>query len=382
MSSIELQRVDVGGDLSKQWPREEDEVVFPSINYDIYRYRFPDDLRHFSWEEASAVFVNAGILAPSSHNMQARFYELDRDNRKVRIIPDGGFIGGPSDETGREAVIGVGTCAENMIEAMWAYGLEPKANIISSLVGGRKLVGVEIDLGGINEGCLTNQNIINLMQIRRVYRGPFNRQELVSNTIWQKLVQIASIEGISTVVRTDRYTKTALALVQYAADNVVLQNSGFREELGNFMAPNNTQEQRVMPGSTFGLNDKDAEQLSKQLAKGGLLRGAFASGFPQSDKDAILSAHGLVIMSVKEDSPEYWVKAGMAMQRVWLYAQANGLGVGVMAGMVEVAAKAQDLLRILGTKGVPAVVMRMGIPLNSSWPRSPRVGMENVTVSR
>lgn len=136
-----------------------------------------------------------------------------------------------------------------------------------------------------------------------------------------------------------------------------------------------------MPGSTFGLNNENAAQLREQLAAGGLLRGAFAAGFPTADKDAIISAHGIVVIVVDEDKPEYWLRAGLAMERAWLYAQANGLGVGVMAGMVEVAGKAQELLKVLGVKGVPAVVMRMGVPLLKTWPRSPRVDVNELVDS-
>lgn len=367
------------GDLSQLWPKAPD--IFPETpNYDYLRFVPPTSLREYSFYEAAKLFIEIGRMAPSSHNIQPWKFKIDENENTIFLRPDTQYIGGPSDRVGREAMLGVGTCIENILFALAAYSLQSNAVIIPREINGKNLAEVAIEMQNHNYGELVQPSALELIRNRRVYRGSYRRTP-INSALWDQLVDVGSQQGISVSVHTDRLKKTALALAQSSADNIVLQNQGFRQELGQFMSSNSSVETRVMPGNTFGLNDVDSELLRDQLFSGGLLRSAFAAGLPRSDNDAIMSAAGIVTIMSEADTPENWVKAGVVMERIWLLGQAKGLGVGIMAGMVEVAAKAQDLIRISGLRGCPAGFMRLGLPIVDNWPRSPRVSIDEIIES-
>jgi nitroreductase len=364
------------GDLSQLWPKTPD--IFPDTpNYDYLRFVPPTSLRDYSFDKAARLFIEIGRMAPSSHNIQPWRFEIDESGLSLHIRPDTQYIGGPSDKVGREAMIGVGTCAENILLALAAYSLQPNAVIMPRHIDGKNLAEVTIEIQNHHVGELVQPSTLELIRKRRVYRGPFVRTS-INPVLWSQLVDAGSQPGIAVNMHTDMSIKRALGLVQYTADNVVLQNREFRQELGKFMGSNASLETRIMPGNTFGLNDDDAELLQQQLSDGGPLRNAFAAGMPTSDKDAIMSATGIVSIISDADTPENWIKTGVAMERIWLLSQAKGMGVGIMAGMVEVATKALELMRISSSRGYPTGIMRIGVPARDTWPRSPRVSLDEI----
>ena len=366
------------GDLSNAWPRDESNVVPSTENFDVYRYEFPDSLGQLGWQDSVRVLANAVMMAPTSHNMQQFVLKADAGDRILKVFPDDRFIGIPADETGRQTYVSVGNVLEYAVAFLNAYGVVPNVEFNTEDNPHSGVAHAELRLDDLQSGELVNPNLINLMKMRRVYRGPFERRIGMSDSVAENMLDHAAQMDLDLRLITGRRGKTALGLIQYAANNVVLHRKLFRQELGEFLLPNDTAEGRGMPGSTFGLSDEDAMEAHTELRIGEKLQGKFASGFPRADKEAIISSAAVGVIVAPEDSEEYWMKAGMLMSRLWLYLQSEGYGMGVMSGMVEVAGKARSLMKVLGVDGVPLSVFRTGKPLKDSWPRSPRVNIDEV----
>lgn len=355
------------------WPKSEFDQIPAGENYHAWNVNLWDNFQNRDWLESATYIAKWGILAPSSHNIQPWVIYLDERERTLIVSPDYKAIGTPSDRSGRQAHIGIGCFAENISLALTAYGLIPTMELEQIQTDDKQFVGVKFDLSLLNKGLLINSNILSLIKLRRVYRGTYKKEQNIDSFFKQIIEKSAEEEGLYLKLITNHGLKTALSLIQFTANNIVLHLPEFRKELGEHLAPNNTQETRVMPGNTFGASDEDALEIHHKLSAGREFPGHFAAAFAQGDKQAILTSSAVGIISSPEDNPKYWIRTGMALEKIWLYAQSKGLGVGIMAGMVEANAIIHNKLKLVsGIHGIPTAVFRLGFPTKETWPRSPR----------
>lgn len=368
-------------DRTEIWPNPDKDIIKPGANYDAWRIEPVETLSNKPWIDTAKYGIWWGNLSPGAHNKQAREVILDEGKKIATILPDIRAFGAPSDKDGRQTYIGdVGCFCENLSLFLHAYGLESKFRLVEHKVdgGNKEVTGVELDLAELQSGKLVYPDALTLMKQRRVFRGAFIRGYRMPDEQIAYMSKLIEDRDVNLRLMDGWATKVTLGFLQFAANNIVIHDREFRRELGEYLAPNDTNDTKVMPGSTFGLNDKDAQDVSIALKTGGELPGKFAAGFPRAEMEAFRSASAIGVISVPQDEPRYWIKAGMSLERLWLYAQSKGLAFWPTAGMIEVRGKFNKLVNVLDTKDVPVAVFRIGKPSRETWDRSPREPVENI----
>lgn len=352
------------------WPQSEVEnTIYDSENYLPWKINALENFNGKGPREVAEYLTAWAVLAPSTHNRQPWSVNWNENTQLLTITCDEEALKSPSDKKGRQAHVSVGCFTANLELAESAYGTAP---IYEFLTAGKQ-GGVEFDMSNTGNGNLQNPTILELIKRRRSYRGPFVEGFEISFRILKGLEAISKNEGITLRVVRDQRTKNLLGKAQALADQVVLTIPGFRRELANFLVPNDTIEEKVMPGNTFGLSDEEAGQVHSALSTDTQMPGHFAAGFPRSDQEGVIKASAAIVLLADKESPISLIKSGIVLEKMWLACQANGLGVRIMAGMIESPIHNFALKNILGERTRhPTVFACIGKPEKETWPKSPR----------
>lgn len=347
-------------------------------NYDAWLVRplteFPET--HEAFLEHLVAWA---ILGASTHNTQPWRFIVEPYASLVRFCLDPYWVLPASDKVGRQAVISMGCALENFLRAADYYGApcEVEYPLVTegyphSLVIVR--VGTPTTIGH-------DSHTIELMGKRRMNRKRFNPKRKVPSEIIEEIKKMVNELGLTVHMISDWPTRIVMANAQYGADQIVLSMTNFRNELGKFFLPNDTLEKRGMPGATYGLDDEMSEKIHEELLKKGAFDAYLAEAFPAGDLEAFKTAPLIVVVSIPEDIPYFWIAAGRALEQIALTAQDEDLGFSVHAAMTEVAFSNEALkIRFMSSER-PTVICRLGYlpPDETIPPHSPRVSVKEVT---
>lgn len=351
----------------------------PTSNYDAWRIEIKEKINHLSWEEKAKYFLQWALLSPTAHNKQGIEVEIDNGRKSLQIWPKESDIGTPSDRLGRQTYIGLGTFATNLEIAMSSYQQEFKVEFRQKIKNGKNIFGMQYEIAETTTSLQSANTLSNILA-RRSYRGKFIPNTPINQETLDEMTRLATVQSVKLSVFSDRWTILAIAELQYIADRFVLLKDEFRHDLADHLVTNDSDLTRVMPGATFGLSDDSALKVHNALKEHGQFDGDFASGFATSDRDAIASSPLVGMISVSNDIPQEWINAGKAFEQIWLLAQSKGLGVGVMAAMVESEMHNLSLKVRLGLlRERPTIVFRCGFPIEQ-FPHSPRIPLSELIV--
>ncbi len=324
--------------------------------------------------------VSWAILAASSHNTQPWSFVVRPATNTIDICLDSRFVLPASDKTGRQAAISIGCTLENFLTAADHYGswCSVKYPLCTE---GYPLPFVTVQVGDPTMKGGSDVQIMNAMKQRRMNRKRFDEGRKVPQNLVEEMKKIVNRFGCSFSAVTDRFTRGMMAEAQYAADNAVVALTKFRNELGNFLRPNDTLEGRCMPGATFDFDDELAEKVHRALLGDGQFDTYLADAFPAGDRETFLSAPLIGIIGASEDKPSSWVSAGRSLERCALLAELEGLDLSVHAAMVEEPILNTALKMRLWKQGRPTVIFRLGYSLEGRTarpPHAPRVPVDEV----
>src|SRR3989344_8935674 len=150
--------------------------------------------------------------------------------------------------------------------------------------------------------------------------------------------------------------------------------SPFREELSGWLRHNFTKNYDGMPGFCLGLNDI-------QSIIGPFLIKNYNMGRTQAkyDKQSILSASVLVVISSEDDNKETWVEVGELYEEILLLGAKYGIKNGTFASLVEFDVLNKKLKSILKISEKPQAFFRLGYS-NSKVSHTPRYPVEKVLI--
>ncbi len=325
--------------------------------------------------------IGWAVLAPSTHNTQPWKFMVEPHNSSVFFCLDPHWILPASDKEGRQAMISMGCALQNFLRAADYYGVPCEVTYPLAREGHPEPF-ITVRVGELSARIGYDSRLLDMMRERRMNRKRFDPKRKISLEIIEEIKKIADNLGLTVDIVNDWITKNILAETQYKADQVVLAMDEFRNELGRFFLPNNTTEERGMPGSTFGLDDEMSEKIHDELLKEGAFDAYIAEAFPAGDREAFKSASLILVISIPEDTSYFRVIAGRALESIALLAQENNLGFSVHAAMTEVTFLRAALKVRLMRSGDPAVICRLGYPLPDATipPHSPRVSEELIEV--
>jgi hypothetical protein len=300
-------------------------------------------VRPFTPEDVAAL-VGAATAAPSIHNSQPwRFHdvadriELHRDPHRLLKIADVG---------GREGTISCGAALFNLRLAMRAIGHEPVVDILPDSADPEHLATVT--RGPAGAASTPDAALYQAIRRRHSYRRPFDDQP-VAAALLAELEDAAECEGAALTAVIAPEDQLALVDLSSGAAQWLLGDPGYRGELSRWTRRKDSASDGVSVG-VMGDARYPVNGLPWALA---------------ADPDVALGElrrHPLLVLTTGGDEPEDWLRAGQALQRVWLTATVRGLVASLFTQAAEVRPTRTMLAHHLRLPGSPQVILRLGYP--------------------
>lgn len=300
--------------------------------------------------------LRAAVAAPSLHNSQP-----------WRFVPRPGGVDLYADRTrlldvvdprGRELTISLGAALLNLRVAVLRNGRVPVTRLLPDAADPDLVASVR--LGPAADPDPTVRALADAIPRRRTNRRPFTRV-LIPPEVLAELSAAAEVEGARLTVADDLGRDQLLELAR-SADRQLRAQPRYRDELTTWTTVDRARADGV-PRAVFGPWDA-LETLP--LRDFGLTRPA------EPRRTAHFEARPtLVVLATAGDTPEQWLRAGQALERVLLTATVRGLATTPISQPLEVP-RLRDLLTDPATGTCPQVILRLGYgPTSAVSPRRP-----------
>lgn len=322
------------------------------------------------------------VLAPSAHNSVPQKYRIDSKRGQVDIFVDPQHLLKVSDPESLQAMLSVGCAIENLLIAARHFGLNAKWKASANLpplgrdaFDNRKLTR----LGSVSLRCEDTSGETNdslLLQAvceRRVIRAEYDNRVRLPDQL--QLTLQDAVAQVSPTLRLRIFTETrklfSWAKLDEMAMKSKLEEAAFRHELGgSLVSDEDRQSPRGMRGTEFGLEPAKAKQLASQLRGDLTLPADQTALMAKAGRVAMASASAVAVITRSGDSASTALDAGRAYQRCALIAWQQGIAHSVHAGAVQVPHVRAMCCATLLSGEDPAMIFRLGKPLNAAdWGR-------------
>ncbi len=335
-----------------------------------------------------------GHLAPSTHNVQPWRFFIDPGEQTITLCVDTAAILPASDASGRQTVISLGCCLENIASAANYYGWQhtltyslPSAAELASSTR-KKLIPIaalhlEDKIPAPTERP-SNSPLINNILDRKVIRAEFSNQKNIPPDVMNKLTHLNTDTSLTFHLVTDYARKLTVAEFQGQADGYVINSPKFSRELGDWLLPNDTKSYVGMPGIGFGLTDIQALRLHQGLSGVSTLEPEDGLRFATASKIGIEKAPLLGFITATSDTPESWLATGRLLEKIFLLLTEERISFAVHAGITEVPLIKKIFGLTLGTLQPITALFRAGYVKNEAdleRPHSPRLPLNEVLLS-
>ena len=338
------------------------------------------EVNNLSKAEMMKHLAGWAILAPNAHNIQPWKFILNPAKNTIAICLDKRGILHASDKDGRQAVIGLGCSIANLLLASKYYGLIndlrlPSENETLKLEPG--ILAEIVFKEWQPKICGEFFNFMKAMKNRRVNRGKYDPQKEIPEEFEKTISETAKIFGTKLYTIRDMLTKIAISEIQFNADQHVMFTKKFREELRDVILPNDTDQYVGIPGGTLGLSDETTIKVIDELKREMAGDPDVLSGNAYVGREGIKSSPLVCVIAGKNDTPHWWLKAGITFGAIAAAAEAAVLNTAVHAAIIEVKILRASLKLRLFASETPLVLFRLGYATENK-PRSPRLNVESV----
>jgi nitroreductase len=311
-----------------------------------------------SWRKC----LDAAAAAPSVHNTQPWRFRVA--NRTVDVLADRSRQLDVVDLRGRELLISVGAAIFNLRTAILDAGRYPLLQLWPDPAAPD--VVARIGLGGVAAGDVTIRALATAMPARRTNRQPFADRP-ISDQVTRDLSAAARVEGADLAAADETGRMLVLGVVRRAEEHL-RNDPQYRAELARWTQTQAGRRDGV-PAEAFGpwtaVEHAPIRQYSQQpVAPGcGVL-------FEPQPNIAVLYTYG--------DTPQQWVRAGQALERVLLTATVRGVAATLMTQPMELPGLRQLLADPRDDRIVAQAALRFGYAASS--PATPRRPLRELLV--
>ena len=264
--------------------------------------------------------VAAATMAPSMHNTQPWRFRYEPASETISLSADPARMLPCGDPDGRALHIACGAALFNLRLAATVTGRQPVLRLLPD--PGQPLLLATIRLAGPSRPRPDELELHEAIPARRTNRNPFSSQ-LVPAGILAELTEAARIEG-AILHFPDRQEAIRLLELARDAERVLLADPAYRAELARWTG--GARDLEGIPGDVVAPRDPRGTAPVRDFSPAGPARYAWFEDEPQL---AVLSTH----FGGRAD----WLRAGQALERVWLTATARGLEVSPLTLPLETA---------------------------------------------
>ncbi|MEO7259959.1 MAG: nitroreductase [Jatrophihabitantaceae bacterium] len=285
-------------------------------------------------------------LAPSVHNTQP--WQLVIGRGTLEIHADFSRQLQVLDPTRRQLIISCGCAVLNARVSLAADGYP--ATVRWPADPGRPDLLAE--LSSCPDGDLSLAMLDPVLTLRRTNRREFFDDAVPSQLI-EVLIEAADREGGQLVMIDEPAHRRATALLSQRADAIENADPRYRAELRAWV----TEDPRRTDGVAFATVPNGRGPAGDRVP----LRGHGAhehGGLPEHTRSS--SDQCLLLLGSDSDDPLSWLRAGQALERVWLEVTRAGYVMSLFTQVIEVPATRQLLRSELGLSMQPHVLLRVG----------------------
>jgi hypothetical protein len=307
--------------------------------------------------------VLAATAAPSLHNTQPWLFRINDD--RIDVYVDRRRQLHATDPHGREMYVSVGAALFNLRVALGAQGwtaqpqlcpdpTEPDLAATVLVSGSAKIMPAARALAGAIANRHTN-------------RRPFQNQP-IPEPICTELTQAATVEGGLLLYAEGALRDGVLSLTR-TADNRLGREPGHRIEMAKWTVPGGSHRRDGVPRVAFGPRPRNAALPLRDLA------------LPHGAPTTIVEFEAeptIALLFTRGDSEADWLRAGSALERIWLTATVRELAATPLTQLTEVPAL-RRLLDISADGQVLQTVLRLGYPTRPCLP-TPRRRLSEVLI--
>ena len=287
------------------------------------------------------------ILAPSSKNTQPWNFSVAGDT--IGLFADLTRWHPVADCGRRELYISLGCALENLLVASERFGFGHSVNYFPRQGNEELVATVALHPAGSPCACRSGISLATIID-RRTEHGMY-RPTPIDEAIRRRLLACSRILGVRIDLTEDPSIRRRVMELNLNADEMEFASPEFRTELGRWL-------------SKGGLG---SPRLLSRLA--GQLLARFDVGRAVGKRNAakLASAPLVGLISARLDDRVSQVKAGQALERLWLLATRFELGLQPMSQALEIPSLRLDLARVIpGGRWVPQQVFRLGYPVHAT----------------
>lgn len=314
--------------------------------------------------------IRYGILAPSGHNSQPWKFFIDKN--VLEIWPDYKRRRESVDPDDRELFISLGGASSNIEVAANFFGMIFEKEYVVEEKADRIFVRYTF-----REGKRQSQERELFMAItkRLTNRGDYEEKPIPKEEL-KKIEKEYSNETTGLVIITDKNIKNKLGELIYKSNRVWFKSKELVEELESWLRDDVEISKDGLPTGVLNLY-KVAVNLKYFLAKDseGVMNRAL------KEKELAIRSGALMVVTSKIDGVEHWIKTGEVYQKVLLKLTQMGIAQAYFNAVIELKTQRKNLATLLGIKGKPQMMLRLGYSQTKA-PHSPRRSVEEVLIKR
>jgi len=285
-------------------------------------------------------------LAPSVHNTQP--WQLVIGHRTLQIHADFSRQLQVLDPSRRQLIISCGCALLNARVSLAADGYSVTVRLPADV--GRP--GLLAELSGFPDGDLSLAMLDPVLTLRRTNRREF-ADEAVPPQLLRVLTQAADREHAQLFVIEKPAHRLAAARLSQRAEAIENADPHYRAELRAWV----TEDPRRSDGVVFATVPNGAGPVGARVPMRDY-GAADGGGLPEHTRSSIDQC--LLVLGTDGDDRLSWLRAGQALERVWLEVTRAGYAMSLFTQVIEVPAT-RDLLRSeLGLSMQPHVLIRVG----------------------
>ncbi|MEK9523337.1 nitroreductase family protein [Streptomyces venezuelae] len=307
--------------------------------------------------------IEDAVTAPSMHNAQPWTFVCKPATGVIHLHGDPLRRMPREDPDHRALHLGCGAALFGLRVAAAHRALHPVVRLLPSPDDPWHLADVRFDatddadseLGGLHDA----------LSRRHTSRFPFTEERIPPEVV-DGLRAAALLEGCRLVVPGAWHTDTVMELV-HASELFEAADEAVREEIATWTRTGAAGEgpgTEGIPAYAFGPRQYDVTSPVRDFGAPRRVPGRASARFEKKPQLALLGTVG--------DTPEEWLKAGQALQRVLLQATLDGLATSLMSQPLEWPELRSDTRDPSSAIGFVHMVIRLGYgPQGQATPRRP-----------
>lgn len=307
--------------------------------------------------------VHYAVLAPSIHNTQPWLFRVAGDSLELhadlrRALPI-------TDPQRRELVISCGAALYNLRIALRHFRYSPTVALLPDPNQPGLLARVTLGPRAIGPP-IPDDRLFKAILRRHTHRGRFLAEPVFAASV-EAMREAVEAEDAWWLTLTTSDQVHAVAGLAAEADLLRMGDPRYREELADWLRPNQASAKDGIPGQALGLGN-----LAAAIAPLVVRMSDVGKHWSQRDARLIAEAPMVAVIGTRSDTIVDWLVAGQALEAALLLGRTHGLGAAYHSQPIELPSFRQRLMQILRRPGLPQLLLRFGhCPEGHPTPRRP-----------